>query len=397
VVVVFAVVAVLARAWMAADPRGREQPAEHPARRLLRLAFGLLWLVDGVLQTQAAMPTGLPAGVVRPAKAGAPSWARAVADAGLGVWTHHPVTAAAATVWIQVGLGLLLLLAPRGLPSRLAGAVSAGWALIVWVFGEVLGGIFTPAASWTFGLPGAALLYTVAGVAVALPEAVWDRGRFRRAAAPLLGLYLLAMAVVQAWPGRGSWRAGAGDPLASMARTMSATPQPAGLAGALRAFASFDAAHAVAVNAVVVAVLAAGGALLIAGQRRMVAVAVAGVSVVALADWVLVQDLGVLGGLGTDPNSMVPTVVLLAAAGVVAGRPVRADVPHPGGGPSAGRPTEPVLASSRRRPVAAAVATAAVAGVVLVGAVPMAVAAAGAAPASVVGPSRPVGSTVPAR
>ncbi|HLH46874.1 MAG TPA: hypothetical protein VKV25_06925, partial [Acidimicrobiales bacterium] len=46
VVVVFAVVAVLARAWMAADPRAREEPAEHPARRLLRLAFGLLWLVD---------------------------------------------------------------------------------------------------------------------------------------------------------------------------------------------------------------------------------------------------------------------------------------------------------------------------------------------------------------
>ncbi len=28
------------------------------------------------------------------------------------------------------------------------------------------------------------------------------------------------------------------------------------------------------------------------------------------ADWVLVEDPGFLGGVGTDPNSMVPIVVL---------------------------------------------------------------------------------------
>ena len=30
-----------------------------------------------------------------------------------------------------------------------------------------------------------------------------------------------------------------------------------------------------------------------------------------LADWVLVEDLGYWGGVGTDPNSMVPMVLLL--------------------------------------------------------------------------------------
>jgi cytochrome oxidase Cu insertion factor (SCO1/SenC/PrrC family) len=34
--------------------------------------------------------------------------------------------------------------------------------------------------------------------------------------------------------------------------------------------------------------------------------------VLCLADWVLVQDFGFLGGLGTDPNSMIPTIFLLA-------------------------------------------------------------------------------------
>jgi hypothetical protein len=39
--------------------------------------------------------------------------------------------------------------------------------------------------------------------------------------------------------------------------------------------------------------------------------------VLCLADWVLIQDLGFLGGLGTDPNSMIP-FVLLAAGGYLA-------------------------------------------------------------------------------
>jgi hypothetical protein len=36
-----------------------------------------------------------------------------------------------------------------------------------------------------------------------------------------------------------------------------------------------------------------------------------------LADWVLVQDMGFFGGLGTDPNSMIP-LLLLAVAGYLA-------------------------------------------------------------------------------
>jgi len=39
--------------------------------------------------------------------------------------------------------------------------------------------------------------------------------------------------------------------------------------------------------------------------------------VLCLADWVLVEDLGFLGGLGTDPNSMIP-FILLASGGYLA-------------------------------------------------------------------------------
>ncbi len=36
-----------------------------------------------------------------------------------------------------------------------------------------------------------------------------------------------------------------------------------------------------------------------------------------LADWVLIEDLGFLGGVGTDPNSMVP-MLLVFVSGYVA-------------------------------------------------------------------------------
>src|SRR5208283_2747281 len=48
-----------------------------------------------------------------------------------------------------------------------------------------------------------------------------------------------------------------------------------------------------------------------------------------LADWVLVQDLGFLGGLGTDPNSMIPMALLFSAGYLaLAPAPQEATVPQ---------------------------------------------------------------------
>jgi hypothetical protein len=43
-------------------------------------------------------------------------------------------------------------------------------------------------------------------------------------------------------------------------------------------------------------------------------------TVLGLADWALVEDLGSLGGVGTDPNSMVPMVMLSVAGYLVVTR-----------------------------------------------------------------------------
>jgi len=345
---------------------------EHPARKFLRISFGLLWIFDGLLQLQQGMPVGLPTDVVQPAAASSPGWVQHLVNNGVSIWLRHPIPAAASAVWIQVGVGILLLVASRGRLSQLAGVVSVGWGLVVWVFGEAFGGIFGSGLSWLFGAPGAVLLYVIAGVLIALPERAWVGQRIGRALLGVLGVFLLAMAVLQAWPGRGFWQ-GQSNPhatvgaLTSMVQTMSQTPQPHLLSSLVSSFASFDAQHGWSVNLFIVLALAAIGIALLTGREQVTFVALVCSSVLCIAVWVFVQDLGFLGGVGTDPNSMIPTVLLIGAGYVALTRqavPVvqRVDVAKPAG-----------LRSALRSPAALGV-TAAVAsfGIVLVGAVPMA-------------------------
>lgn len=295
---------------------------EAPARRLLRISFGCIWILDGLLQAQPDMPLGMTTGVIRPAAATSPAWVQHLVNWAATIWTFHPIAAPASAVWIQMGIGLWLLVAPRGTWSRLAGLAAVGWGLIVWVFAEAFGGIFAPGATWLFGTPGAVLFYVFAGLLIALPERSWASPRLGRAILAVLGSFLVGMAILQAWPGRGFWQGrspnGKGPgPVATMAQTMAGTRQPHFLSSWLTTFGAFDAAHGFAVNLFVVVALAAIGVALVAGRTRFLPFAVVAYWVISLATWVLIQDLGFLGGVGTDPNSMIPAA-LVVTSGYVA-------------------------------------------------------------------------------
>jgi cytochrome oxidase Cu insertion factor (SCO1/SenC/PrrC family) len=307
---------------------------EPAARRLLRVGFGLLWIFDGILQTQPSMPLGMGPDVVQPAAAASPSWVQHVDNALVSVWTYHPVTVAAAAVWIQVGLGAWLLAAPRGNWSRLGGVASVLWGLNVWVFGEAFGGIFAPGLTWLFGAPGAALFYCFAGILIALPERAWSTVRTGRIVLRTIGAFFVGMALLQAWPGRGFWEeqphAGTNSgALTTMIREMAHTPQPHFLASLLSSFARFVAAYGWEVNLFAVLALSAIGAAFLTARPGPVRAAVVAAVVLCVVDWVLVEDLGFFGGLGTDPNSMVP-MALVFVAGYLAIARVPAAVTEPG-------------------------------------------------------------------
>jgi cytochrome oxidase Cu insertion factor (SCO1/SenC/PrrC family) len=355
---------------------------EAPGRRILRISFGLLWVFDGLLQGQSSMPLGMIPQVIKPSTAGSPSWVQHLVNYGATIWSYHPVQAAAATVWIQVGIGVWLLVARRGVWSRLGGVAGLGWGLVVWSFGESFGGIFAPGLTWLFGAPGGVVFYCAAGALLALPDRAWARARVGKIVLRLTGAFFLGMALLQAWPGRGSWsgttRSGGRGVLVTMVREMAQTPQPAVLSSWVRSFESFDAAHGWGVNLFVVLALTTIGVTFLTAVPRVARVGVVLAIVLCLADWVLIEDFGFFGGVGTDPNSMIPMAVLLVAGYVALTRPgALADaavvpiVPEPTGG-RAWRERLITSPSDAFRFMAALVA----AGIVLVGAVPMAVAAA---------------------
>lgn len=319
-------------AGRAGDP-GLTRAKEPAARQLLRIGFGILWLVDGLLQAQPAMAAGLPSQVIEPTAASSPAWVQHLVNWAGTSWSYHPIQAGAAAVWIQVGIGVWLLVAPAGLWSRAAGLASAGWGLVVWVFGESFGGIFAPGLTWMFGAPGAALLYSAAGALIALPDGAWRTPRLGRAVLSLLGVFLAGMAVLQAWPGRGFWQGGGQGNLgllAAMTQSMAQTSQPPSLSALINSFTAFDEAHGRAVNLFVVAVLAITGLALLTSRRQVLKPAIAALAVLSLADWVLVQDMGIFGGLGTDPNSMIPMLLI-----VVGGYLALTRLPEPVAGPAA--------------------------------------------------------------
>ncbi|MFY9670161.1 MAG: SCO family protein [Trebonia sp.] len=332
------------RAWAGghgATAAGSPAPWHEPrARRLLRVGFGILWVFDGILQAQPQMAGGLPQEVIKPAAATSPAWVQHLVNWGGSIWTYHPIQAGAATVWIQVGIGMWLIFAPRGWASRLAGLASVAWGLVVWAFGEAFGGIFAPGLTVLFGAPGAVLIYAVAGALIALPERAWESPRTGRLTLGGTGVFLLGMALLQAWPGRGFWQGtahGQASGLADMVQSMAATSQPRVLASLVSAFGNFTAAHGFAVNLVAVIALAAIGAAFcvsaLRGDARLARIAVLVAAVFCLADWVLIEDLGFFGGVGTDPNSMIP-LILLFTAGYLAMSP--APQPEPAAAATAG-------------------------------------------------------------
>ena len=376
------------RAWQpfarsgAADTRGTPPPvqAEPAGRQVLRVGFGLLWVFDAILQAQPKMATGLPSQVIGPIAATSPRWVQHLVNWAGTSWSYHPMQAGASAVWIQAGIGIWMLVAAHGTWSRLAGVASVGWGLVVWVFGESFGGIFAPGLTWLFGAPGAVLLYCVAGALVALPGRAWRTPRLGRLTLAGMGLFLLGMAVLQAWPGRGFWQGelhGRPGTLARMVAAMGTTPQPHILSAWVTAFGTFTAAHGFAVNLFAVAALAVTGIAFASGRPGLIRPALVFYTVLCLADWVLIEDFGFLGGLGTDPNSMIP-FVLLAVGGYLA----LTRAPAPEAAPAAAGASmtwrDRVRPASLRQSVMTAsfesVASVAAIGMIVLGAAPMAAA-----------------------
>ncbi|MDH2903214.1 MAG: SCO family protein [Actinomycetota bacterium] len=302
------------------SPAGLSEPR---SRSYLRLSFGALWLVDGILQFQASMPLGLANNVVQPAMSGTPGWLHSLMLHGISVWNAHPIALADATAWIQVGIGILLLVSNGGV-GRVAAAVSVGWAGMIWLVGNGAGGIFQSTSTILFGWPGATFFYVVAGVWLARSPANFPE-RFSRITLRLIASVLAIGLVLQALPSRQFWHGGNSNALTAMAQSMVKTPQPHWLAYAVTKFGVAAGTLGGGFNLIVIFWLGASAFGLWMAPVRRWRWPVWSVATGALIFWFGAQDAAIFGGLATDLNSLVPLAVLTwCASPALAGRPALA-------------------------------------------------------------------------
>ena len=282
--------------------------SEPRARTFLRIAFGCIWLFDGILQFQPGMPLGLANEVVQPTVAGAPSWLRPLQTHAIHLWNAHPISLATGTAWIQVGIGLALIVSNAGI-GRLAAVAAAGWAFLIWLIGNGAGGAFAPASSILFGWPGATLFYCAAAIWIALPQGYFAK-HFSGFTLRMMALILAIAVVLQALPSAGFWHGGNKNALTAMSRSMTDTSQPHVLSWIVLHVGTLAGSLGGGFNIIVILWLAVcAGGLWYATTHDLnwpfVVLAIG-----CLFFWVASEDLAIFGGVGTDINSLIPLAVL---------------------------------------------------------------------------------------
>ena len=277
-------------------------------RTYLRMAFGAIWLIDGILQFQASMPLGLANNVVAPMASGTPGWLHSLMYDGVGIWNSHPIALAVGTAWIQVGIGILLIVSNATL-GRIAAAVSVGWAAMIWLIGNGAGGIFQPGGSLLFGWPGATLFYVVAGVWLALPVTNFPE-RFSRYTLRGLSVLFGAGIVLQSLPDANFWHGGNSNALTTKTTTMTQTAQPHVLAWFAKEVGTIAGTMGGGFNLVVIIWMAVCAVGLWLASTRGLRWPVLVVVIGAVVFWLSAQDGAIFGGLATDLNSLIPLATL---------------------------------------------------------------------------------------
>jgi hypothetical protein len=277
-------------------------------KRHIQIALGLLWLLDGALQLQHQMFTSAFANnVIAPAGQGQLGIVSGPIHLAVRIILLHPAVFNACFALIQLALGILILW-KRTTRAGLMGSVA--WGLIVWYFGEGLGGLLTWQTSILMGAPGAALLYVILALAV-MPNKDGEKQPEAKQPAywlPLAWAILwIGGATLQLLPGQNTTA-----DLSSMISGMTA-----GAPGWLASLQNHTVHLLNGKNFWTIVVLVAVQALigllvLFPGHARRLAIS-AGI-ILSLIFWFVGQGLATYySGLATDPNTA-PLFILMAVA-----------------------------------------------------------------------------------
>lgn len=283
--------------------------------RLLYIGLGLLWILDGLLQLQPDMPnSAFLEMVIGPLLSGQPAWFIHVLGTGIQTWSNAPIVANLMAVWIQLGIGLILLMGRNRPWGRWGLWLTLVWGSVVWTWGEGWGLIMTRYVSWLAGDPGSALIYMLAAVLLLTPNRCWRSGQASRWVSFGLAAYWLVGAIFQTLPTSIFWKQ-----LSGIFLVAAQTAQPGWISLPIYQVARWTAFHSFVANGMTSLLMSFLGLVwIVRPYSRLTRMATLGALFLM---WWLGQDFGVLGGLGTDPQ-IAPVVALILMAGYLNHRDV---------------------------------------------------------------------------
>ena len=282
---------------------GKEKKALSSTTQLQRriiLLLGSLWILDGILQLQPEMAFGFTAFVLTPVAMSSPEWLHPALNSAIATWAVHQVffDAVSACLQIFIGLGMIVLRSRRNIV--IFGGVSFTWAIMVWIFGEGLGEIFSPGFSFITGFPGSALVYAI--MSLFIMQDVEEAVTVKRISGFMAVLFTLS-ALIQALSWNGFWSSGG---ISRITYSLAYNAQPR-----LLAYLMFHAADVLAAGIIIWNIIFTLVMVLIAiSWLKSVKIASAMTAILASAFWFFGQDFGIFGGYGTDPNTALPIILL---------------------------------------------------------------------------------------
>ena len=270
------------------------------ARKRIWYGLGILWLIDGILQAQPAMFTPIfPDMVLRPTMDGQPIWLSALLQFGISRWQQHPVFNDAMALLVQLLIGLLLITGYERRRGKVGLWLSLGWGVVVWVFGEGMGGLFSGSPSILSGSPGSAFFYIMLSIVLLWPITMWESGRLTSYLKSSAALYFFIGALWEALPSTGYWQS---DNLMSVFGKSAGMPQPYWIRAEIEWVATSTYHHPVPWNLGIIIMLCLIGYLILEENKFIFDSIILYLFLFMI--WWMGQDFGFLGGYGTDVNTI---------------------------------------------------------------------------------------------
>ncbi len=261
----------------------------------LRLSFGYLWVLDAFLQMQPGMNEYFAATVIAPGVS-AGGIAGHLSASALTLWNLHPVFFDVAASLIQLYIGVILLTRNGGKVFLLTQIFAILWGILIWLFGEGFGGVFSSGTSILSGFPGSVLIYVYAS-SILLLAAKDGIGRIRRSSQIFGALIFISALLVQLMPYNGYFW------------SMSTIYMPMSYPGILdfaNNFQYYLTHSSVFPDVITVSLILISAVGWLLGKS----LGYISSSVLAAFSWVIFEGMGFVGILSTDLNTGLPLLLI---------------------------------------------------------------------------------------